>query len=94
MIGLQHSSGPSLFDGPHIRRADDAALGAQLAAVRAVMSDRQWHTLAELAAAAQCSDASASARLRDLRKGRFGGHVVECQRYGKGMPCKYRLGGA
>jgi hypothetical protein len=49
----------------------------QLEAVWQVMSDRDWHTLAEIAERASCPQASASARLRDLRKSQFGGRSIE-----------------
>lgn len=55
---------------------DASRLARQLALVRAAMSDGQPHTLAELARAASCSTASASARVRDLRKPRYGAHTV------------------
>lgn len=47
---------------------DGARLTAHLQRVRDLMADGRWRTLAEIAAAAGCSEASASARLRDLRK--------------------------
>jgi hypothetical protein len=86
---------PSLFDGPPVRdssrfdgqtfdRARDAdRLGCQLASVRAWMLAHQWQTLAEIARGVGYSDAavaSVSARLRDLRKRRFGGYAVERRR--------------
>lgn len=40
------------------------------------MSDGHWHTLAELATHCGGTEASVSARLRDLRKPRFGVHDV------------------
>lgn len=41
-----------------------------------------WHTLGELVAKCGGSEASVSARLRDLRKDRFGGLRVERRRRG------------
>jgi DNA-binding Lrp family transcriptional regulator len=41
-----------------------------------LMVDGQWRTLAEIAEATGAPEASVSARLRDLRKRKFGGHVV------------------
>jgi len=40
------------------------------------MLDRRWHTLKEVAMAAQCSETGASARIRDLRKLPYGQHVI------------------
>jgi len=51
----------------------------------------EWWTLAELAASCGCSEASASARLRDLRKAKFGGHTIERRRIGNGGLHEYRL---
>ena len=64
---------PTLFDdppvvvhGPH-DASDEPMYRTQLGMVRSLMKDRQWRTLAEITAAVGCSDASASARLRDIR---------------------------
>jgi hypothetical protein len=66
------------FDGSTYAHARDSArLGDQMFAVFAVMADGRWRTLADLAKAAGAPEASVSARLRDLRKPRFGGHRVE-----------------
>jgi hypothetical protein len=47
---------------------DVPRLGKQLQAVFALMSDGAWHTLAEIAAVTGAPEASASARLRDMRR--------------------------
>ena len=66
------------FDGTAYDHARDSArLGEQMLAVLSVMADGQWRTLAQLSEAAGAPEASVSARLRDLRKPRFGGHRVE-----------------
>ena len=66
------------FDGATYEHARDSArLGDQMMAVLSVMADGQWRTLKQLAAAVDAPEASVSARLRDLRKPRFGGHRVE-----------------
>ena len=44
-----------------------------------------WLTLRQLAEHAGCSEASASARVRDLRKAKFGAHKIERTRLGKGL---------
>jgi DNA-binding Lrp family transcriptional regulator len=61
-------------------RLDGDRLRRQLAAVRAAMFDNQWRTLKQLSKEVGAPEASVSARLRDLRKKKFGGHVVERQR--------------
>jgi hypothetical protein len=72
----------SLFDGvtadPEL---DDARLTSLLDRVRQLMLDGKWRTLREIAdALGHGSEASISARLRDLRKPKFGGLIVESRR--------------
>ena len=59
-------------DGPRLHR--------QLATVKAQMAGGRWYSLAELERLTGYPQASISARLRDLRKSRFGGYTVERQR--------------
>lgn len=63
---------------------------SQLQSVWEVMRDRQWHTLSEIAERAGCPQASASARLRDLRKAEFGGYCIERQYAQQGL-WRYRI---
>jgi hypothetical protein len=85
------------FDGAtYSPAADRRRLTGQLARVRALMSDGRWRALAEIAAEVGGSEAGVSARLRDLRKARFGGHAVDRRRRGeagRGL-FEYRLRGA
>lgn len=81
---------PTLFDGPALEAADHARLSGQLALVKALMADGQWRTLKEIADAVKGSEAGVSARLRDLRKIRFGNHNVERQRVAGGL-WQYRV---
>lgn len=74
---LPHFDGRT-YDG----RFDHERLGKQARAVFLVMRDRQWRTLHELSVATGYPEASISARLRDFRKPKFGGHVVEDRRRG------------
>lgn len=69
---------------------DEARLASQLRRVFGVMSDSRWHTLAELAERTGGSEAGVSARLRDLRKPRFGHWTVERERVDGGL-FMYRL---
>ena len=69
---------------------DHERLSTQLNRVFDCMSDGQWHTLAELAEYSGGSEAAVSARLRDFRKDRFGGHTVERERVKKGL-WRYKL---
>lgn len=75
----------SLFDGGTVNAAkDDARLSGQLKKVASLMADHEWRTLAEIHAIVGGSEAGISARLRDLRKPKFGSHFVERQRRQRG----------
>lgn len=79
------------FDGEtYVAERDGERLGAQLVAVRDALLDHRWHTLADLALAARASEASVSARIRDLRKRRFGAYVVEREYVARGL-WRYRI---
>jgi len=68
------------FDGrTYSSEHDHARLARQLRKVAALMLDGSWRTLAEIAGAIDEPEASISARLRDLRKDRFGAYIVERQ---------------
>lgn len=74
---------PSLFDGPHYSDQHDAVrLSGQLARVFETMRDQVWRTVPELADIIGGSHTGISARLRDLRKVKFGGHNVDSRRRG------------
>jgi len=79
------------FDGAiYSEQRDGERLARQQRAVRAAMSDGRWHTLSELGAKLGYPEASVSARLRDLRKPKHGGHTVERRYAGSGL-WEYRL---
>jgi hypothetical protein len=83
----------SLFDGATYDPAlDGPRLGGQLAAVRRALASGGWWTLRELSTFCGGSEAGVSARLRDLRKAKFGGHEVDRERVpgGSGL-WRYRL---
>lgn len=69
---------------------DGARLAGQHARVLAFMRDERWHTLAEIALHTRDPESSVSARLRDLRKPKFGGHTVEREFVKDGLH-RYRL---
>lgn len=77
-----------LFERPRVdgvtfnEKYDQKRLGGQLGRVYEAMLDNNWHSLDELVARCGGTHASISARLRDLRKARFGGHCVERRRVG------------
>jgi len=65
------------FDGATYERAHDKArLTGQCLRVFTAMSDGRWRTLAEIEAVTGDPQASISARLRDLRKPKFGEYTV------------------
>ena len=91
-MAVQGDSTNRAFDGETYDPAlDKSRLTRQLDRVRELMSDGRWRTLAEIAEAVGCSEGSGHARLRDLRKPRFGLYTVRRKRIGKGLYC-YQLG--
>lgn len=78
------------FDGDGISPADHLRLGAQARRVLDVVADGQWRTLAELASATGDPESSVSARLRDLRKPKFGGYGIDRRLRSPGLH-EYRL---
>lgn len=68
-----------MFDGKTYTPSDGPRLGRQLAQVASLMRDGQWRTTQ-----------SVSARLRDLRKPRYGSHPVERRRVSAGV-FQYRV---
>ncbi len=70
------------FDGVTYEPKFDATrLRGEMAHVYHTMKDGQWRTLGEIRRQ-QYSEAGISARLRDLRKAKFGGHTVNRRRRG------------
>jgi hypothetical protein len=69
---------------------DGERLALQLKAVRRAMSDHKWHTLYGLSIATGAPEASASARLRDLRKPNHGSNIIE-RRYVNNGLWEYRM---
>jgi hypothetical protein len=69
-------------DGPRLR--------AQSLRVWRLMFDGEWRALSDIAQVTGDPPASISARLRDYRKPKFGGHQVERKRLPRGLHL-YRL---
>jgi hypothetical protein len=81
----------TFFDGRTFSPVEDGErLAGQLERVRRYMSDGAWHTIAEVAAAVGGSEAGVSARIRDLRKPRFGAHKILHERLNRGL-WQYRM---
>lgn len=72
------------FDGRTYEPAhDQARLSSLLDNVRNLMLDGRWRTLSAINRIVGGTEASVSARLRDLRKERFGAYMVERRREGE-----------
>lgn len=79
------------FDGnTYSAKRDYERLTGCLLRVAEVMMDGRWHTLSELASEANASEASVSARLRDLRKPKYGKRDIERRHVRNGLH-EYRL---
>ena len=66
------------FDGDtYEAEFDEKRLASQMGRVWLALQEGEWLTLSELATRVGAPEASVSARLRDLRKKRFGSHVIE-----------------
>jgi hypothetical protein len=80
-----------LFDGEtYDEERDRERLASQLVRVWRFMGDKQWHTLGEIEEKLGYPQASISARLRDLRKARFGEWRVK-RRYVRRGLFEYKL---
>ena len=74
------------FDGStFVQDRDGCRLSAQLHRVKELMRDGEWRTLEQIALECSAPQASVSARLRDLRKAKFGGWQVERQYVERGL---------
>lgn len=69
---------------------DSERLSRQFLRVRALMLDGEWRSLYTIADATGDPVQSISARLRDLRKAKFGGYNVERRRVAGGL-WEYRV---
>jgi hypothetical protein len=79
------------FDGhTYDRDRDGVRLRGLLGAVYDLMRDHRWRTVPEIHATVGGSEAGVSARLRDLRKDKFGGHGVDRRRKTGGL-WEYRI---
>lgn len=79
-------------DGATITAEDRPRMDGQMARVYEALADGHWHQPDELEAVTGDNWASIGARLRDLRKERFGGYNIERESRGDGV-FAYRIGG-
>ena len=77
LTGLLPLFAPEFDGATYEPDRDGNRLRAQFNRVKTALSDGQWWTLKELSSVTGAPEASISARLRDLRKQKFGGHVIE-----------------
>ena len=91
-IGEQLSPSDA-FDGlTYDAKLDNIRLTGLLKRVHAFMSDGGgWHDLGEISHYTGGSEASVSARLRDMRKTRYGSHIIDRRRVGLSGLFQYRL---
>lgn len=79
------------FDGQTYEpERDHVRLTGLLCRVRDLMDDGNWRTLASIQRVCGGTEASISARLRDLRKEKFGGLNIEHRHISRGL-WEYRL---
>ena len=78
-------------DGATFAEEDRKRLNKQALRVYAVMRDEQFHSLHTISERTGDPEASISARLRDLRKAKFGGHTVVRRRIPETGVWVYRL---
>jgi hypothetical protein len=71
-------------------KRDTIRLNEQCQDVYNFMADNCWHTLREISERVRHPEASCSARLRDLRKPKFGGFTIE-KRYIENGLWQYRM---
>jgi len=74
----------------YVHERDGKRLHSQHHRVLAFLRDGREHTLAEIAKATGDPEASVSARIRDLRKARFGSYQIERRYVERGL-WAYRL---
>lgn len=90
LFGVQ-PPGNATFDGETIVAGrDHERLRSLLQRVFDLMRDGGWRTLPEIVSVAGGTEASVSARLRDLRKDKFGNYDVDREHVGGGL-FRYRL---
>ena len=79
------------FDGAtYDAERDYARLNGQLGRVYQLMKDGHWRTLGHIAALVNGTEAAVSAKLRDLRKAKYGALVVERRHIKRGL-FQYRV---
>lgn len=79
------------FDGhTYSPDRDHHRLARQMREVSDILSDFEWHTLSDISSRTGHPEASVSARIRDLRKPKFGSHTIEREYVSRGL-FRYRM---
>jgi|TARA_B100000586_G_scaffold265245_1_gene236684 hypothetical protein len=79
------------FDGvTYDPKLDYTRLTTQLGKIYNLLNTGRWFTLRQLADLIKAPEASVSARIRDLRKPKFGEHNIEHERLSNGV-WRYRM---
>ena len=79
------------FDGAtYAPERDYERLSGQLKAVYDLMRDSKWRTLSDIRETVEGSEAAISARLRDLRKTKYGSYTIEREHIDRGL-YRYRM---
>jgi hypothetical protein len=82
-----------VFDGDTFDpKVDQVRLSRQFEVVRDIMLDGEWYTFDQLRELTGYPTQSISARIRDLRKYRFGGFIIEREHIVGGL-YRYRIRG-
>lgn len=71
--------------GTYVPARDHARLCGQLLKTYDVMKDKEWHSLREISVLIGGTEASISARIRDLRKPEYGSHSIERKHVKNGL---------
>lgn len=82
---FQYGRDRARFDGSDITADDNIRLTGQIESVYDTMMKGKWLTLDEISIWSGAPPASASAQLRNLRKPRFGSHIINKRRRTKGL---------
>ena len=90
LFHVEQTESVPAFDGrTYERKMDHKRLASQLGRTWKLMGDGRWRTLAQISLIVGCSEAGASARLRDLRKVKFRrvfpNHEVQSRRIKHGL---------
>ena len=79
------------FHGPDITEEENKKMSAAMLRVFSLMKDGQWRTLENLMNVIGSPTQSIAIYLRAFREKRYGGHIVNKRKVGKGRIFEYQL---